>query len=279
MNHLKRLMGIGALVGLTACTSAQSTEIILQQNNGNVFLQYNSIPYTIEDVVETEIVANPSVIEKPFTASRTGYSWLLGKVSNGTPASLATTYRVTKDQDGNILSKVKLPGSEVLLPSTPAVFQYGAKAVVGSYFYAHRISRYGFDCAGCGVEGSGTATMASLLKVSGTAVRQSNGTWKDGITYDGYYLVAADKAFPLCTVLEISNHNLSGSGITPGVPFKALVVDRGGAIKERRLDFFVGSEYNLSTVVHVGQSEGTKVKVAGFLKWKRNSLGQMTCTR
>ena len=204
MNHLKRLMGIGALVGLTACTNAQSTEIILQQNNGNVFLQYNSIPYTIEDVVETEIVANPSVIEKPYAASRTGYSWLLGKVSNGTPASLATTYRVTKDQDGNILSKVKLPGSEVLLPSTPAVFQYGSKAVVGSYFYAHRISRYGFDCSGCGVEGSGTATMASLLKVSGTAVRQSNGTWKDGITYDGYYLVAADKAFPLCTVLEIS---------------------------------------------------------------------------
>lgn len=279
MNHLKRLMGIGVLVGITACSSAQGTEIILQQSNGNVFLQYGSIPYTIEDVVETEIVANPSVIEKPLTASRTGYAWLLGKVSNGTPASLATTYRVTKDQDGNILSKVKLPDSEVLIESTPAVFQYGAKVVVGSYFYAHRISRYGFDCVGCGVESGATATMASLLKVSATAVRQSDGTWRDGITYDGYYMVAADKAFPLCTVLEISEHHLSGSGIKPGVPFKALVVDRGGAIKERRLDFFIGTETYLDTVVHKGQSEGTKIKVVGFLKWKRNSLGQMTCTK
>lgn len=279
MNHLKRLMGIGALVGLTACSSAQSAEIILQQNNGNVFMQYSSIPYTIEDVVETEIVANPSVIEKAYTASRTGFSWLLGKVSSGTPSSLATTYRITKDQNGTILSKVKLPGTEVLIESTPAVFQYGAKVVSGSYFYASAISRYGFDCVGCGVEAGGTATMASLLKVSATAVRQSDGTWKDGITYDGYYMVAADKAFPLCTVLEISDHHLSGSGIRDGIPFKAIVVDRGGAITQRRLDFFIGTETFLNTVVHSDNSKGTKVTVVGFLKWKRNSLGQMTCTK
>ena len=279
MNHLKRLMGIGALVGLTACSSAQSAEIILQQNNGNVFLQYSAIPYTIEDVVETEIVANPSVIEKAYTASRTGISWLLGKVSNGTPASLATTYRITKDQEGNILSKVKLPGTEVLIESTPAVFQYGAKVVTGSYFYASRISRYGFDCVGCGVEAGNTATMASLLKVSATAVRQSDGSWKNGITYDGYYMVAADKAFPLCTVIEISDHHLSGSGIREGVPFKALVVDRGGAITQNRLDFFIGTETFLDTVIHNDKSKGTKVTVVGFLKWKRNSLGQMTCTK
>jgi 3D (Asp-Asp-Asp) domain-containing protein len=272
-------MGIGALVGLTACSTAQGTEIILQQNNGNVFLQYSAIPYTIEDVVETEIVANPSVIEKAYTASRTGISWLLGKVSSGTPASLATTYRITKDQDGNILSKVKLPGTEVLIESTPAVFQYGAKVVNGSYFYASRISRYGFDCVGCGVEAGNTATMASLLKVSATAVRQSDGSWKNGITYDGYYMVAADKAFPLCTVLEISDHHLSGSGIREGVPFKALVVDRGGAITQNRLDFFIGTETFLDTVIHNDKSKGTKVTVVGFLKWKRNSLGQMTCTK
>lgn len=280
MNPLKRLVGLSALLVLSACAAPQSTDIVLQQTTENLFLTSNStVPYRIVEVTEYEFVANQPVVELPYSSTRTGYSWLLSKVSSGSPAKIAVTYRITYDLNGNILSKVKVPDSETLIDAVPATYQYGGKTAKGSYFYASAISRYGFDCVGCEAPGATIATMASMIKVSATAVRQSNGTWKDGITYDGYYLVAADKAFPLCTVLEISNHHFSGSGITEGVPFRVLVADRGGAITNARLDFFIGTEYYLDTVIHNGPSRGTKVTVVDFLKWKRNSLGQMTCVK
>ena len=280
MNPLKRLIGLSVLVLLTACSTPQSIDIVLQSPSENVFLANSSTtPYRIVEVTEYEIGTKQNDIELPYDTSRAGYTWLVSKVKTGSPSQLATTYRITYDLAGGILSKVKVPGSEVLIQSVPTTYQYGAKVAVGSYFYARTISRYGFDCEGCGVESGNVATMASLLKVSATAIRQSDGTWKDGITYDGYYLVAADGAFPKCTVLEISNHHLSGSGIEEGVPFKVLVADRGGAITTNRLDFFIGSENNLNTVIHHANSAGTKVTVAGFLKWKKNSLGQMACLK
>jgi len=280
LNPLKRLIGLSALVFLSACSTPQTTDIVLQNTTENIFLSNSStVPYRIAEVTEYEFVADQTVIELPYASSRAGYTWLLSKVKNGSPAQLAVTYRLTYDLAGNILSKVKIPDSETLIEAVPATYQYGAKVAKGAYFYSKAISRYGFDCVGCEAPGATTATMASMLKVSATAVRQSNGTWKDGITYDGYYMVAADKAFPLCTVLEISNHHFSGSGIKEGVPFKVLVADRGGAITTTRLDFFIGTESYLDTVIHNANSRGTKVTVVAFLKWKRNSLGQMTCVK
>jgi 3D (Asp-Asp-Asp) domain-containing protein len=277
---LKRLIGLAMFVMLASCTTLESTNIVLQQSQENAFLTGNdTVPYTIVEVTEYEVVAAQKVVELPYASSRAGYTWLISKVKSGSPSQLAVTYRVTYDLDGNILSKVKIPGSEKLIQAIPVTYQYGAKVTKGAYFYARTISRYGFDCVGCEAPGATTATTASLLKVSATAVRQSDGTWKDGITYDGYYIVAADKAFPLCTVLEISNHHFSGSGIKVGVPFKVLVADRGGAITTNRLDFFIGTESYLNTVIHNANSKGTKVTVVGFLKWKRNSLGQMTCVK
>lgn len=277
---MKRLIGLSVLVLLSACSTPQSIDIVLQTPSENIFLANSTTtPYRIVEVTEYTIGAKQNVIELPYDSSRAGYTWLASKVKTGSPAQLATTYRITYDLAGGILSKVKVPGSEVTIQAMPTTYQFGAKVGVGSYFYARTISRYGFDCAGCGVESSNTATMASLIKVSGTAVRQSDGNWKDGITYDGYYMVAADKAFPKCTVLEISNHHFSGSGIQEGVPFKVLVADRGGAITTNRLDFFIGTENNLNTVIHNANSAGTKVSVVGFLKWKKNSLGQMACLK
>jgi len=280
LNPLKRLFGFSVLILLTACSTPDSINIVLQQSQENVFLNNSStMPYRIVEVTEYEFVANQTVIELPYASGRAGYTWLASKVKTGSPAQLAVTYRITYDLDGNILSKVRIPESETVIQAIPATYQFGSKVVKGSYFYARTISRYGFDCVGCEAPGATVATMASLLKVSATAVRQSNGVWKQGITYDGYYMVAADKAFPLCTVLEISDHHFSGSGIKEGVPFKVLVADRGGAITTNRLDFFIGTESYLDTVIHNANSKGTKVTVVGYLKWKRNSLGQMTCVK
>ncbi len=280
MNPLKRLLGFSVLILLNACSTPASINIVLQQPQENVFLDSSSMmPYRIVEVTEYEFVANQTVVELPYASSRAGYKWLASKVKSGSPAQLAVTYRLTYDLDGNVLSKVRIPESDTVIKAIPVTYQFGSKVSKGAYFYARAISRYGFDCVGCEAEGATEATMASMLKVSASAVRQSTGIWKQGITYDGYYMVAADKAFPLCSVLEVSNHHFSGSGIQEGVPFKVLVTDRGGAITTNRLDFFIGTESHLDTVIHNGNSKGTKITVVGFLKWKRNKLGQMACVK
>jgi 3D (Asp-Asp-Asp) domain-containing protein len=280
LNSRKRLAGLLVLIMLSACSTEVSYDIVLQKGSESPYLGTSTTaPYRIVEVKELVAVSDPETIEIPFTSDRTGYTWLLSKVRNGTPSQKSITYRITYDLNGNILSKVELKGSDTLIEAIPTAYQYGANVSVGSYFYAKAISRYGYDCVGCGVQKDMTSSTSTLIRLSANAVRQSNGEWKQGITYDGYYIVAADKAFPLCTVLTISNHHLSGSGIKEGVPFKVLVIDRGGAITTNRLDFFVGTETYLDTVVHKASSQGTKVTVSGFLKWKRNSLGQMTCVK
>lgn len=280
MNPLKRLVGISVLLLLSGCSSQESYDIVLQKSTGTLFADgLTTTPYRIEEVTELVTLSEPASVELAYTSSRTGYSWLLSKVRAGKPAQKSITYRVTYDYNGAILSKVAMPDSETVVPSIPTLFQYGGTITVGSYFYATQISRYGFDCTGCGVQTDLTSSTSALIRLSADSVRQSDGTWKKGITYDGYYIVAADKAFPLCTVLTISNHHLSGSGISEGVPFKVLVIDRGSAIKTTHLDFFIGTETFLNTVIHNANSYGTKVTISGFLKWKRNRLGQMTCTK
>jgi 3D (Asp-Asp-Asp) domain-containing protein len=277
LNKTKNMIILALVLFLTACSNAASTNIILQEKTEeNLLLAQLNTPYTIVEEVQYEFLANQSKVEIAATSSRTGYSWLLSQVKSGSPQKIGTTYRVTYDSFGNVLSKVEVPGSKTLVKATPQVFQYGSAVTKGSYFYARSISRYGFDCTGCGVDKDGSSGTASGIRLRGVSVRQSDGTWKDGLTYDGYYLVASDKAFPLCTILEISNHKFSGSGVEYNVPFRVLVVDRGGWITTNKLDLFVGYESNVNTI-HSVSSAGTKVTVVGFLKWTRNSLNQRVC--
>jgi 3D (Asp-Asp-Asp) domain-containing protein len=175
--------------------------------------------------------------------------------------------------------QVEIKGSEKVekeTAATPTIYQYGAKVAIGSYFYTSIITRYGYDCAGCNIGLDGAAGTSSGIRVKNVSVRQANGSYLDGLTYEGYYIVAADKAFPFCTVLEIENKNMRGYGLVPGEPFKAIVLDRGGAIKTTHLDLYAGSERNLS-IIAGGKNSGIKVTVVDFLKWSTNSLGQKVC--
>mgnify|MGYP002776405747 FL=1 len=129
---------------------------------------------------------------------------------------------------------------------------------------------------GCNIGIDGSAGTASEIRVKNTYIRQASGEYVDGLKYEGYYIVAADSAFPFCTVLEIENRGMSGYGMVPGTPFKAIVLDRGGAIKTTHLDLYAGSERNLA-ISSSGSTKGLKVTVVNFLKWTRNSYGQRVC--
>ena len=50
------------------------------------------------------------------------------------------------------------------------------------------------------------------------SVREYNGEWQKGITYDGYYIIAADPPTPMGTIVTVYNHGYSGDGLQAGVP-------------------------------------------------------------
>lgn len=117
-----------------------------------------------------------------------------------------------------------------------------------------RITTYGVDCYGCGGE-SGSGNTALGVKLDTTmGVLMPDGSWQQGIKYGNYYIVAADPSIPFCSILKISNHGLSGSGISPDEPYYAIVLDRGGAIQGSHLDLYIGSE-NSRAIIPVQQTQ------------------------
>ncbi len=146
---------------------------------------------------------------------------------------------------------------------------------VGTSFLIDKATSYGVDCSGCSGEDDGFGGTAAGIQLSITSVLQSDGNWLDGITYDGYYLVAANKEIPFCTLIEISNHGWSGQGLSPETSFQALVVDRGGSVIGSDIDLYVGSQAN-PTVTNQRNSN-TEVKILQEGTYYKNELGQWAC--
>ena len=152
--------------------------------------------------------------------------------------------------------------------------QRNAAVQVGSFFVSERSTVYGADCAGCPLN-DGIGLTSSQIEMTTDSVRQSDGTWDKGVTYDGYYLVAADAALPMCTVLKVSSHTYEGAGIKPGVPFYALVVDRGSMIQKNCIDLFAGSEEN--PLISHDTLNGAVIEIVGFMNYEKDESGRMKC--
>lgn len=131
-------------------------------------------------------------------------------------------------------------------------------------FRPSRLTRYGYDCAGCTTTSNGYSKTASGIQISADRVRQSNGEWALGLTYDGYHIVATSSNIPLFSILKISNHPFSGGGITAGQPFFAIVGDRG--VGGTAIDLFIGSEKNINAIRQSGNpsSSNTVVEVVRY---------------
>lgn len=85
------------------------------------------------------------------------------------------------------------------------------------------ITTYGPDCAGCGGKTS-----------SGYDVRNGN-IYYDDYMYGKVRIIAADKKYPLGTIIRIAAPNISSE------PIIAIVLDRGGAIRGNKLDLLFPS--------------------------------------
>lgn len=128
-----------------------------------------------------------------------------------------------------------------------------------SVFYP-RTTLYGVDCYGCNVSADGTGHTATGIAMNPSlGVLQSNGTWAAGLTYDGYYIIATDKSIPFYSIVEISNHGLSGMGFSPDQPIQAIVLDRGGGVNGAHIDLYIGSEANVNQIRSNGSQPVAKV--------------------
>lgn len=241
MNIKRKIFGLFMTIfTLCGCVSTVKIDAGIQP----VLIQKTAIEGIEKFQVEVETVVTalddmPEMIYADYDGGN-GLPWLASYVE-GTPGRISEDFFITRDEEGKVLSKTLVLGSKKELEGIAPMMKYGGEVSIGSEFYP-RSTSYGVDCVGCGGAESGYSGTAAGISLSKDAVLQPSGEWKDGITYGGYYIIAADPNIPMCSIVTISNHGYSGEGLTPLVPFKAIVLDRGGAIKGAKIDLFIGSE-------------------------------------
>lgn len=188
------------------------------------------------------------------------------------PGEYTTVYTAT-DSSGNTDSKTLTvivkekpkpkPEPIIIKPvtSTKVASSSGEDFVALAEFSPSRVTRYGYDCRGCRVNGSGFSSTASGIQIGADSVRQANGQWQYGYTYEGYHIIAASQSLPLFSIVKISNHPFSGGGIVAGQPFYAIVGDRG--VGGTAIDLFIGTESNMGVISQSGSpnNSGTKVEL------------------
>ena len=241
------------------------------------FVMHNPETVTqIYQTTESRFLEFPET-KQVATSQKQGPSFLYSKATVGEIGVSYQEFELLYDLFGNLVSRT--PISDVVLQEAQDVeYQKGSKVKVGAYYYPV-YSRYGVDCVGCSGRKTGIGNFAAGIHYEkDKGVRQYDGSYTKGITYEGYYIIAADKSIPFCTVMEIENHRFQGAGIKNNEPFQVIVLDRGGAIKGRRIDLFIGLETDMQ--VNYGKwqtSKKTKITIIKRGKWQKNSKGQHAC--
>lgn len=135
------------------------------------------------------------------------------KVINGEQGIVATS-----GESSNTFS-IREPKDEVI-----EVGKGKINSFVGS------LTGYGPDCVGCGGRVSCNGEDGKRQDV-----RNGNIYYFDS-EYGQLRIIAADKSIPCGTIIEIQNFIFSSG------PIKAIVLDRGGAIKGKKIDLLYSSE-------------------------------------
>ncbi len=242
-------------------------EIIFQTLSTNISVieeAYSSLsPFSYEVTKEESILSKQKSEFRDGSSKKKGYWWIANKVYNGTPKKEEALYKYTYDIYGNLLSRVEVPDSEQVIEAENTIYEYYGEIQPGSVFYP-RFTTFGYDCGACYINEQGFTQLASGIGAKENSIRQMDDSWEDGILYEGYYMIAMTTDMPVCSIVEISEHGFEGQGLEPGVPFRAIVADRG--VGANRIDLFVGSEKNLGVVRTVNKKAVPKVTVISLGK-------------
>ena len=104
----KKAWLLGTLIFLTSCTqTTESTTIVLQKSEDTAILSASIVsPFTFEESVETTYDKTTiKTVLNPMDNTRTGYSWLISKESEGSVGYTAPSFRSTYDREGEVVSK------------------------------------------------------------------------------------------------------------------------------------------------------------------------------
>lgn len=244
----------------TQQTTAQVTEAELLQPRNLIEEASLRNEYKSEIIEEYEYLEQPT---ESITVYGNGLSFLNAKTHDGQDGYRITYTQVVTNGLGEVVFSEVIEDETIYEPAIPETYTQGVQPQVGATF-SPRFTRYGADCVLCTHNGDGTSTAASGIRVGTTSVRQSDGTFKQGITYDGRYLFATSSHIPMCTLISIENHNYEGMGITQDEPILGFIGDRG--VGPNHLDLFAGSEHALN-VVSVVNDNTPIVTITGFGTW------------
>ena len=153
---------------------------------------------------------------------------------------------------------------DVITPTTPnpTPAPTPAPAPESSSQWNVTLTRYGMDCVGCRVV-NGVAHTSHGIALTSNSVRQPDGTWQQGITYNGRYIFAGNSSHTKCTLLTLYDHPYEGMGITQGQPIYGIMADNGG-FGYNHLDLFVGTETNLNAVYIANAGARPYAVITGF---------------
>lgn len=129
------------------------------------------------------------------------------------------------------LSKTNVAVKEEVIPTLASVMNVTTMAEVvlnapkGSVSFMGKMTGYGPDCVGC----SGFVGCSPRRDV------RNGNIYYEHQTYGKMRIVASDRRVPCGTIVEVS-------GAKGSQPFFAIVLDRGGVIKETLFDLLFNSE-------------------------------------
>jgi hypothetical protein len=279
----KPILGVALLIfSVTLSSCVPRINAGPTTNDPMIFQTLSALPQITRDPYSLEIETVQTVVSRPKTIYQRssiwqsgGLSWIAAKAVEGTPRIRVEQYSVASDINGNVLSKTLNVGETTYIEAEPTIYKYGAAPNVGSVFFPSRIYRYGANCSGCTSKTGTSPTSSGVLVSIEPAVQQMDGTMRPGITYEGYYVVASSPRLPVCSILEITNHRFSGSGLVPNRPFKAIVLDRG--VRDNTLDLFIGDETRYNSIVSMTGKQSPKVEIIGLGTPARNANGDRIC--
>ncbi len=228
---------------------------------------------------EYDISTEPNTVTvKNDNLSSDEQSWITNYAFDGSPSYDVSQYKVSYDItnrypiDYSLIYK-KYDGIKMV----PNTYVKGGEIKEGSFFYPS-MSRYGVNCVTCSGEFSGHGNFSVGIGADvDRGVRQYDGEYEEGIKFEDYYIIATDSDIPLCTIVRFDEHNYEGQGIKEGVPFYAVVLDRGGAIQDNRVDFYIGDERIYNDVVWYTGSRKTKITIVDFGYRSTDASGQRSC--
>ena len=261
MKQYKMIILVMVMVTIiSGCAVSADANIDVTYPVLNEVSEQDEDPYRFDTETVYSDLEEPGVEEREASSVVSGgASWIYAKTQDGITGTKAIKYKLTYNKKDELLSRIEIPNATEITDTTPTLYEGGQRAQAGAYYSASRITRYGVDCNGCNVNEEGKGGTSSGVGVGVDSVRQRDGSWQEGITYQGYYIIATSSSIPLCSIVEVSDHTVSGKGITPGVPFKAIVLDRGGAIQGSKMDLFIGSESNMG--VSQGRNQAAEVTI------------------